>query len=193
MKNLVALLFVAALFTSCSSAKIYSDYDKTVDFTKYKTLEYWGWSDGTDQLVPVFDQKRIEDAFGNEFKNRGVMPVAKGKGDIIVSLHIVTEQKQQTTATTSTVGGYGGYGYGGYYGYGPGYGYGMGYTTTNVSTYNYTVGTLLISVFDSQEKRLIWEASAEGTINEDPKTREKTIPLVVAKMMSKYPVPPMKK
>jgi hypothetical protein len=89
--------------------------------------------------------------------------------------------------------GYPYYGYGGYYGYGPGWGWGGGMSTTTVNTYDYTVGTLVCSVFDTNEKKLIWEGSGSGEINENPQDRENSIPKAVSKIMAQYPIPANKK
>jgi len=181
--KLLSLGIVLSIFTSCSSTKVTADYDKTVDFTKYKTFEYYGWAQESDKLLNDLDKKRIEDSFANEFYSRGLSYVQTG-GDLIVTLFIVVEQKTQTTAnTTSMGGGYGGY-YGGYYGYGPGYGWGPSYSTTTVSTYDYAVGTLVCDVFDKASEQLIWEGIASKTIDED-------IPRVISYLMKKYPVPPV--
>jgi len=191
MKNLsiVLVIIVAGLMAgSCSSLKVTSDLDSTVDFSKHKDLEYWGWAEDSDEILNRFDKERIEEAFGGEFRKRGIEPVEKGEGDIIVSLFIVTEQKTQTTANTTNMGG----GYGGYYGYGPGYGWGGGHSTTTFSEYDYVVGTLIISVYDATDKQLIWESVGKGEINENPKKREEGIIRAAAKMMAPYPVAPMK-
>jgi hypothetical protein len=188
--NAFLILGFVAL-AACSGMTVYSDYDKTVDFTNYKTFSYYGWADNSDKILSPFDKERIEKAFGQEFLNRDLTFVKEG-GDLVVALYIVTEQKQQTTATTTGMGGaYGGYG--GYYGYGPGWGWGGGVSTTTVNTYDYTVGTLVCSVFDANEKKLIWEGSGSGEIDENPQTREDGIPKAVAKIMAQYPVPAAKK
>jgi hypothetical protein len=190
MKKLLFVLVTGAILTSCSSIKVVVDYDNTVDFTQYEDLEYFGWADNSDQILNRFDKERIEEAFGNEFKKRGLNIVEDGEGDIVVSLYIVTEQKSQTTAhTTSTGGGYGG-GYGGYYNYGPGYSWGGGHSTTTYSEYDYVEGTLIVSVFDATKKELVWESVGKGTINEDPKKREEGIVKAAAEMMKQYPVQP---
>jgi len=179
-------------FSSCSSVKITSDYDKTVDFTKFNTFEYYGWADESDKILNRFDKERIEDAFGNEFRNRGLKNV-EADGDMIVTLYIVAEQKTKTTATTTGMGGtYGGYGYGGYYGHGPGYGWGGGMTTTTYNEYDYIVGTLVIDIYDAKEKQLIWESIATGTVDDNPDSRDKRIPETVAKIMKPYPIQPSK-
>ncbi len=192
MKKLLLFIFLGSIFTSCSSVKIKSDYDKNIDFTQYKTLEYYGWADDSDKILNRFDKERMEEAAGNEFKKRG-MEFVKSGGDLVVALFIVTQDKTQVTATTTGYGGYGGYG--GYYGYGPGWGYGGGmsssYTTYN--EYDYTVGTLAISVYDAKKEQLVWEGIAEGEINDNPQKREKNIPTTIAKIMAMYPIKPISK
>lgn len=191
MKKLISISLIAALFimSSCSSLSVTSDYDKTADFTKYKTLSYYGWADNSDKLLSPFDKERLEKSFGTEFSNRG-MTYQEENSDIVVALYIVTEQKQQTTATTTNMGGmYGGYG--GYYGYGPGWGWGGGMSNTTYNTYDYTVGTLVCSVFDAKEKKLVWEGTGSGEIDENPQSREDGIPKAVAKIMAQYPVAPI--
>ena len=189
MKLGILTLFVAVILASCSSIKVSSDMDKSADFTKYKTYEYYGWADNSSDILNQLDKERIEKAFGVELSARGMTYVESG-GDLIVTLYIVTQQKQQTTATTTGMGmGYGGYGgYGGYYGYGPGYGWGGGMSTTSYNTYDYTVGTLVIDVYDAAEKKLIFEASGSGEIEDNPKKRDDSTPRTVAKIMYDYPV-----
>jgi hypothetical protein len=186
-KYLAATLLILIGFSSCESVKVVADYDQTVDFTKYRTFEYYGWDENSEKILNDLDKRRIESSFADEFYKRGLGVVGKD-GDLIIALHIVVEQKQQQTATTTGTGGY--YGHGGYYGYGPGYGWGTGYSTTTVRTYNYAVGTLIVSVYDKAEERLIWEGSAHKEIESDPKKRDKNIPYVVGRIMKKYPVPP---
>jgi hypothetical protein len=193
MKNSLKISLAALIVLACSSLKVMSDYDKTYDFTQVKTAQYYGWADHTDKILTPFDKKRIEEAVGDEFKSRGITLTQSEESDIIVSLHIVTEQRTETTATTTGMGGYGGYGYGGYYGYGPGYGYGSGFSTTTYNTYDYTVGTLLVSVYDTKTKTLVWESAAQGTIDENTQNREEKIKYAVKAIMAKYPVKPSAK
>jgi hypothetical protein len=184
---LLTSIILLISFSSCSSLKLSADYDKTVDFSKYKTIEFYGWAKESDKLLNGMDKTRIEDAFANEFYKRG-MRLVKSDGDVVVTLFIVVENKTETTAQTTNMG-YGGY-YGGYYGHGPGWGWGPSYSTTSVRTYDYKVGTLICDVYDKSEERLIWEGIATKTIDDNPSTREKNIPKVVALLMKKYPVPP---
>lgn len=189
MKTNIFLIVLAALvLASCSGIKVTADYDKTVDFTKYKTFAYYGWIEESDKDLSPFDKKRIEEAFAQEFKSRG-LELVKENADLVVALFIVEQQKTQTTATTTGTGGM--YGYGGYYGYGPGWGWGGGHSTTTYSDYDYTVGTLVCDVFDASKKQLVWEGVGTKTISENPQKREKSIPVAVKAIMAKYPVQPL--
>lgn len=193
MKKLLPLFFVAAFAIACgSSIKVTSDYDKAYDFASVKTAEYYGWAENSDKILSPFDKERIEKAFAEEFTNRGIELVERGKGDIVVSLHIVTEQKTETTATTTNTGM--GYGYGGYYGYGPGWGWSGGTSYTTYNTYDYIVGTLLVSVYDAKEQKLVWQSAGVGTVDENASSsvREERIKRAVQYIMSKYPVKPVK-
>ena len=61
-------------------------------------------------------------------------------------------------------------------------------STTTYNTYDYTVGTLVVDIYDAAEKKLIFESTASGEVNEKTKGREDRIAKVAAKMMYEYPV-----
>ena len=184
MKNLsVISVIVIFVFTiSCSSVSVVTDHDKTVDFSVYKTYNFLGWQQNSDQIMNDFDKKRMQDAFIKEFENRG-MKLVKENGDMAVSLFIVIDQKTTTTAYTDYYGSYGGY-------HRYRYGWGYGYATTTYSENDYLEGTLVMDVFDGKTKDQVWQGVAKSTVNEDPKKRETSIPKKVAILMNKFPVEP---
>jgi len=165
MKYLNSFLFLSIIFFgACSSIKVTSDYDKEADFTKYKTFEYYGWTDESDKILNRFQKERIEKAFGDEFAKRGLKFV-EGNGDMVVSLYVVVDQKTSTTAYTNHYGG-GGYGYGGmgwHGGYGGGYG------------------------------KMIWQSVGQKTVEENPKKAESNTPKVAAAIMKPFPIKPLDK
>ena len=188
-KSIYFLPLIILIINACSTVKVTSDRDKTVDFTKFKTFEYFGWADNSDRILSRFDKERIEGAFKDEFTKRGLEYVEKD-GDLVVLLHIVVEDKSKVSANTTHYGGYGG----GYYGYGPGWGwgpgYGMGMTTTYYDEIDYKVGTLVIDVYHASDKKLIWESIGTKTVDDNPETREKNLPKTIAAIMAPYPVTP---
>lgn len=109
MKNLSTKLLAAALllFVSLAGiAQVKSDYDKTTDFTKYKTYSFEGWQKDSDQQLNEFDKKRVTDALKAEFAARGMSLVESG-GDASVALYLVLDKKTSTTAYTNYMGGLG--------------------------------------------------------------------------------------
>ena len=180
LKSLLVLVIAASL-ASCSSVKVVTDVDKTVDFTQYKTFSFLGWQENSDQLLNDLDKKRLHDAFGNELEARGLSYV-ESDGDMDITLFIVIDQKTTVTAYNNYYGG----GYGGYGRYGGGWGYGYGTTTYTES--DYMQGTLVMDVFDGKSKDQIWQCVATSTINENPAKREQSIPKKVAELMYKFPV-----
>jgi len=188
LTSVFVLSLVILLGSACSGVKVTSDKDSSVDFSKYKTFEYYGWAEESDKILNRFDKERIEKAFGNEFAKRGWKYVESG-GDAVVSLFIVVDTKTQTNAYTEH---YNSGPYGPRWGYGYGYGYGgMSTSTTTYSESEYKVGTLVVDVFDKADQKLIWQSVGNGTVDENPDKRERNIPKVAAMIMKPFPIPPM--
>lgn len=183
------LLTLCLFLTGMLQAQVKSDYDKTIDFTKYKTYSFAGWQNDSDKLINDLDKTRILDAFKAEFDARN-MTLVEDNADAVVTLFLVIDNKTSTTAYTNYMGGMGmGYGYG----WGMGMGAGMGTSTTTYSENDYQVGTLVVDVYDAGTKKLAWQGVLQKTINEKASKREKTIPKNAAKIMKQYPVPAAKK
>lgn len=184
----LSILFATVIFTSNAYSQVNSDYDKTTDFTKYKTVSFGGWEKESDKVLNDFDKKRITDALTSEFKSRGINLV-ETNGDATITLYLVIKTKSNLTAYTNFNGGMG---YAGRWGYGRGFYGGMGNASTSVSETNYRVGTLVIDMYDTTEKKLIWQGDMTTDVQEKAEKRDKTIPKNVSKLMKKFPVQPVK-
>lgn len=176
-------ILLAILVSSCSTVKVVTDMDATVDFSKYETYNFLGWQENSDKILNEFDKKRMRDAFISEFEARGMKPVEEN-GDMAVTLFIVVDQKTTTTAYTNYYGG----GYGGYNRYRGGWG--NGYASTTYSESDYLQGTLVMDVFDGSTKKQVWQGIATATVTENPEKREKSIPTKIGALMKKFPVQP---
>ena len=177
-----------ALFTACSpSLSVNSDYDRSYDFTNISTYSYMGWADHSDRILNRFDKERIESAFAKQFSARNLKYVESG-GDVTVSLFIVVDEKTSVTAYTDH------YGMGGY-GYGYGWGYGMGTSTTRYQEYDYLVGTLVVDIFDTENKELVWQAVGSRTVDDNPNSeiKQQKVDYAAERIMSSFPVKPVKK
>ncbi len=189
--KVVFALIVSMITTNLVFAQATSDYDKTVDFTKFKTYTFLGWAQNSDKILNDFDKKRILESFRDELTKRG-MTLSDSTADVAITLYIVIDDKTSTTAYTNYNGGMG-YGYGGRWGYGYRMGYGgMGSASTTYSEDNYKEGTVVIDFYENATKKLAWQGVLTTVVKENPKKREKSIPKNVNKLMYKYPVKPTK-
>ncbi|GGF47153.1 hypothetical protein GCM10011339_39600 [Echinicola rosea] len=167
-------------------AQVKSDYDKETDFSKYKTYSFEGWQKESDQHLNEFDKKRILESLKSEFAMRGMVH-SEDNADAKIALYVVLDQKTSTTAYTDFMGGYG---------YGPRWGWGMGAgnvsATTTYSNDDYTEGTLVVDMYDSDSDKLVWQGILTSTVTEKPEKRDKTIPKNIKKLMKKFPVDKVK-
>jgi uncharacterized protein DUF4136 len=183
LKSTLLILVALILTTQVKAQKVTVDLDKEADFSNYKTITFLGWQKDSDKLLNDLDKERMRNAFANEFKARGLQKGGED-ADIAISLFLVLEQKTSTTAYTNYYGG----GYSRYHR--GGWGWGNGYSSTSYSESDYIKGTLVMDVFDNKTNKLIWQAVASGTVKENPKKREKSIPKTVAKLMKDFPIQP---
>ena len=183
--TLTALLVLIMLSGSLVNAQVKSEYDKTVDFTKFKTFTFKGWQKDSDKQIDEIDKKRVEDAFKAELDSRGITSDDVNP-DLSITLFIVIEEK---TSISSYDEYQGGLGYDAGRGWGLGYrGMGTGSANTTFTEEDYKEGTLVISFYDEQSKELIFQGTFNSKINDNPEKRDKTIPKTVGKIMKKYPV-----
>lgn len=159
--SLVLLLVVFA--SGCASKpKLRSAYDDSVDFSQYKTYNFY--SDAgpeTEGYQGLFSQYMIT-AISKELEDRGY--TKSNAPDLLVNFNANLQDKTKVTTSPSSMGMGGGYyGYRGDM-YDPWGGYGYG-TDTHVS--QYTEGTFNIDLVDPKRKQLVWEAVSVGRINDD--------------------------
>jgi hypothetical protein len=188
------------IFTQCSSFNVITDLDPTEDFESLKKFEFAGWAEDSDQTLSRFERQRIESAFGDELRKRGI-EIVESNGDAIAVLYVLKNIRTEKVANTTTTGmgmggmgmGMGGWGRAGMMG--PGWGWGMGHSTsqTRVSEQQFLEGTLVAEVYDTKRKNLVWMAvGTSNNLSKDPKKREKKIPKAIESMMKDYPVAPQK-
>ena len=184
----ITMLFVFALSFSATAQSVTYDYDKDTDFSQFKTYSFGGWQDDSDKVINDIDKTRLLQSFKSQFTQRG-MEYVLADADVYVTLYIVVDNKTSTTAYTNYqgMGGVGMYGYGYGMGFRPGWGWGSGYATTTYSEDDYQEGTLVVDVYDTKTKKLVWQASAQQVVKSAQK-RAKSIPKAVTKIMKKYPV-----
>lgn len=184
---LISILFV---ITSCSTLNVTNDYDKSVDFKKFKTFSLYPWDPQLDLEINAYDKATILNSVKDQMTGRGYEYVEKN-GDLVVSTFVVLQNKTSYQAYTDHYGGYAGYG-GGWMYYGSpwayGYGWGPGFSTTTVQKVDYLQGTLIIDIFQLDGKKLVWQGIGSGEVTKDPETRDRKLPKNIAHIFRKFPV-----
>lgn len=187
MKKLLSLFVIVLLLSSCNSLKVYTDSDKTVDFTQFTTFSLYPWDYKNGYQINDYDKGTILNAIKTEMAEKGYKFQKEG-GEMVVSIFITLDNVTSYDAYTNHYGGWAGYGGGwGYYGYGYGYGYGPGYSTTTVTENNYQEGTLIIDVFNASDKELIWQGIGSREVENDLDKRDRDLPKNVAKILASFP------
>ena len=176
----VLLLFI---LTSCgSSISVYSDFDKSIDFSQYKTYAFHKKAIEKVQISEL-DKRRILQAIDSELTKKGM--TKSETPDLLIG--IFTKEKEQVDVSSY----YGGWGYGWGYGYGwyPYWGYGWnpyywgGYPYVSTST----EGTLFIDFVDTKKNELVWQGEGVGYLTQDRSKKEALINEFVAKILAQYP------
>ena len=153
-------ILVLFLLGGCASEKIRSDFDRTADFSAYKTYNYIDDAGPDNGSYDSLFTQYMVTAIDKEMQMRGY--TKSDNPDLLVNFNAVLQDKTKVTQTSTPMYGGGYYGYrGGFYDPWGGYGYG---TQTHVS--QYTEGTFNIDLVDAKQKRLVWEAVGVGRITE---------------------------
>jgi hypothetical protein len=151
------------------------DWDKTYNFANVKTFAIKIGTSWGNQL----SEKKVLTDMAEALVEKGWKQVdAETAANVVVVVHGATQQKQTLNTFYS---GMGGYGYG-YHGMG---GMGMGSATTTVS--EYVVGTLVVDMFDTKTKNLLFRGTASDELNKDPKKNEKKIDKAAQKLFKDFP------
>ncbi|HTA58628.1 MAG TPA: DUF4136 domain-containing protein [Candidatus Baltobacteraceae bacterium] len=175
---LTGLLFVL-LWAMAIDAKMATDFNPNLDFTKYKTFAYIG---GVESLVrmqlnPEMLNNRIHRAVVRELSAKGLREVQPEENpDLVVRYWVEAESNAQLTGTAHW-GMYGSY----YYGY-----WTVMYTT--MSTPVTHLGLLGIEMIDAKARELAWRLFvSEKIIHSDPDKIWKTADANIIKAYKSYP------
>jgi hypothetical protein len=170
--KILPLLLLSIVFSSCSSVKVNSDYDKKVDFTAYKTYAFY--KSGIDKVeVSDLDKKRILHSIDEVMTAKGF--TKSETPDLLVN--IFTKEREQVDVNR----------YNSSWGYGWGYGWNPYLWGGNTSVNRYTEGTLYIDLIDAKKKELIWQGEGEGVLTKDTNKKEEKIKEFVTKILEQYP------
>jgi hypothetical protein len=179
MKYRVLFSTAIAIVTAAASlAEVKTDYDRSAEFNRYKT---YSWGNVHTQNALWVD--RIKVAVSSALAAKGWTEIESG-GDVSIMAMEMTEDHRSLNTYYENFGGWG------WRRWGAGLGDGFGTATTTEETYE--VGTLVIDLFDTGTKKLIWRGSANDTLSDKSDQNIKRLNADVRKMFDHFP-PEMKK
>lgn len=170
LKGLVAALLAICFFSVPAwGQKVMTDYDHSVNFSKYHTY-CWGHVHASD---PLFEP-RIQQAVDHALESKGWQKVQDNCDTTVTAVLVQKNHPEYTTF---------------YDGLGPGWGWhgwgGMGLATTTVE--KVPLGTLIVDIYDTQSEHLIWRGEAGDQLSEKPDKDTKKLEKAVDKMFAKFP------
>ena len=167
-----ALIGMMFLFVAKSSAQqVKTDYDRGVNFGQYKTYS-WAQVKTKDAL----DVDRIKSAVNAALAAKGWTQVESGGDVSIVAMEITRNQQTLNTFYDGFGGGWGWRRFGGG---------GFGQATTTTETYR--VGTLVIDLFDTKTKKLLWRGTSSDTLSNNSNQNIKNLDKGVDKLFKQFP------
>ena len=167
---LTGLLLVLPTIAAAQDVKI--DFDKAFDFSTVKTYSIkLGTTWGND-----LSQRRVMTEIDEEIASKGWKKVDEAAANIHVVLHGATQTKRE--ASTFYSGGMGGYGY--RYG-------GMSMGTSQTVVNEYSVGTLVVDMFEPKSKSLVYRGIAEDEISDNAERNAKRLEKASTKLFKNFP------
>jgi len=175
------IFLVIAAVSGCSGITVSQDYDKDVDFARFKTF-IWkvdpdAKQDDEPEMSPLV-ATRIRNAIESELKAKGLV-YNEMSPDIQIDYNFKVESKISSSNMGTTIG----YGAGGYGDIG-----GV-VISTAPDIRQYDEGTLYIDFYTSDDLRLVWRGISSQVIDkhEEPDTVTQQINLNVQKILEQFP------
>lgn len=164
--SIASILFLAGI---SSAQRVKTDYDRSANFSQYKT---YSWEQV--KTKNALDVDRIKNAVNAVLQTKGWTQVDSGGDVSVVAMEITREQQTLNTF-------YDGFGGGWWWG-----GFGdLEEATTTTDTY--TVGTLVIDLFDTSTKKLLWRGSSRDTLSNNSNKNIRNLSKGVQKMFRHFP------
>jgi hypothetical protein len=158
------------LGTMALAQNVSYDYDRTANFSSYKT---YAWSRGTE-LTDEVNHARVVRAVDSRLEAKGLSRVeSSATPDVLVAYHASFEKNLDISGST--------------HGWGP---VGLGGDRIGSATVHAVlVGTLVIDIVDARTGASVWMglASSDITPTDKPESRDKKIARVTEKMFKNYP------
>jgi hypothetical protein len=165
LTSFVRAAAVACLGTVAAAQQVSVDFDRSADFSKFKTF---AWTAGT----PVRDDlnhKRIIRSVEEQLTIKG-MAKAASDPDVLVAYHASLDRDLQIT------------------GFGSGWFYGAG-RSMSARAQEIVVGTLVVDLIDASTRSIVWRGMTSSDLNPtaSAEKRDKSVTKAATKLFKNYP------
>jgi hypothetical protein len=158
---MVVFVVLALSGATAGAAEIKVNYDRQVDFTRYKT---WRWRKGTPAANPVAD-KQLRDAIESRLAARGLSRV-ESRGDLEVVYHAADENKIGVEKL----------------------GYKQPDFEAQATRIRYlSVGTLVLDMIDASSGKVVWRGEVQDATTPAPRAIERMIDEGIAQLLQDFP------
>jgi Domain of unknown function (DUF4136) len=174
-RNILPLMAIALVCATTSVAQqVKTDYDRGADFSQYKT---YSWEQVQTQNPLWVD--RIQAAVNSALAAKGWTQVDSGGTVSIIAMGMTKSHRTLNTYYDSLGGGWGWQRRFG------DWGESSGESTTTEDTYQ--VGTLVVDLFDSSTKKLIWRGSLSDVLSDKSTQNIRNLDKGVVKLFHHFP------
>ena len=163
-------LVVALLACSVTQAQdVTTNSMPGTDFTKYHTYK-WVTVEGASHPNQIVDAQ-IKASIDSQLGAKGLTKTNSDKADLYIDYQVSVSQQKQWNA----------------YGTGMGFRFGGGMATATSSTID--IGTLVLDMYDTSNKQLVWTGRATKTIdpNNSQEKKQKNLDKAMQKLLKNYP------
>jgi len=165
------VLALPLLLAGCSRVAVHTDYDNAVDFSRLNTYAWKRLPDSANSLL----NGRIVAAVDGQLFARGWRKVPGPQAQTVLAASTTTQDRQRVETFHNNWGpGWHGWGWGG-----------PVMTTARVVTY--TVGTLVVDIYDVRSRNAIWRGTASDIVSNDSAALQRSLGEGVQKMFAQFP------
>lgn len=180
MKQRISALALAFVLAGCASGiSTTQDFSPGADFTGLQTFDFMPEPPRVRETRADNDlvDERFKNALVEVLEDKGFRKVDSGRPDFRVGYHLTLEDEVDYQTLNTYWGGSWRYG-------------GPTVATRSVQERRYTVGTLIIDVFDVASQELVWRGSGEGRVSADartPEERQERVTEAVYRVLDRFP------
>jgi hypothetical protein len=186
MTRMPVALIACGLLIGCSTIDVRTDWDRAIDFSRF---ESFALLENSEAAINRLIDARIRASIIEEISSKGLRQLETIEGaDLAIGFQVTTQDRRsyRTVSTSWRASGYR------HRRSRPGWHDQTMNTTTRTRVREYTVGALVLAIFDNKTKELIWEGSGSGRLDLSggPEQSEQRIRDAVQQILRDFPPDP---